>query len=213
MMYDALMRLPFLTWVSFSAAMQLAGSIHYVNTTLIGAVYVIHLAMLLSTMTFLLLLAATVIFRTRPTTKAIGLEPRVSALAGTFLMYGVALFPRRDLSLSAEVIATLLTVVGSVGAVVGLAQLGRSFSIMAESRTLVTNGPYRLVRHPLYMAEEIAMFGLFLQFASIWTALLFAAQIGFQLRRMHNEERVLITSFPEYPLYQKNTARIIPGVY
>src|SRR5437763_2676372 len=117
-MYDTLMRLPFLTWVSVSAAGQLSGLIQYVNTTPIGSGYAVHLAMRLSTMSFLLLLAATVIFRTRPTAKAIGLEPRLSALAGTFLMYGVALFPRRDLSVSGEVIATLLTLIGSAGSVV-----------------------------------------------------------------------------------------------
>src|SRR5437762_567455 len=114
-MYDALMRLPFLAWVSASAALQLAASIRYVNTTPINSVHAIDMAMRLSTTSFLLLLLATVIFRTRPATKAIGLEPRISALAGTFLMYGIALFPRRELSASAEVVATLLTTIGSVG--------------------------------------------------------------------------------------------------
>jgi Isoprenylcysteine carboxyl methyltransferase (ICMT) family len=32
---------------------------------------------------------------------------------------------------------------------------------MAETRQLVTSGPYRFVRHPLYAAEEIAMLDLF----------------------------------------------------
>src|SRR4051794_34853127 len=130
-MYDTLMRLPVLVWVSFSATIVLAGSIQYVNTTPVNIVYAIHLAMLLSTVSFLLLLAATVIFRTPPTTKAIGLEPRISALAGSFLMNGVLLFPRHDLSLSGEVIATLFTLIGSAGSVVALSQLGRSFSVMA----------------------------------------------------------------------------------
>src|SRR4051794_3915708 len=212
-MYDTLMRLPVLVWVSFSATIVLAGSIQYVNTTPIDSIYAIHLAMLLSTVSFLFLLAATVIFRTRPTTKAIGLEPRFSALAGSFLMNGIALFPRHDLSLSAEVIATLLTIIGSIGSVIALSQLGRSFSVMAESRALVTSGPYRFVRHPLYLAEEIALVGLFMQFASIWTALLFAAQIAFQIRRMHNEEVVLSITYAEYEIYRRNTARLIPGIY
>jgi protein-S-isoprenylcysteine O-methyltransferase Ste14 len=128
-------------------------------------------------------------------------------------MYGIVLFRRRDLSLSAAVISTLLTTIGSVGAVAALSQLGRSFSIMAESRQLVTTGPYRLVRHPLYLAGEIAIIGLFIQFASVWTALLLAMQIAFQLRRMHNEELVLTTSFPEYGAYRRNTARLLPGIY
>ena len=57
------------------------------------------------------------------------------------------------------------------------------------------------------------MVGVFLQFASGWTALLLLVQIGFQLRRMHNEERVLAVSFPEYTAYQHTTTRLIPGIY
>jgi protein-S-isoprenylcysteine O-methyltransferase Ste14 len=212
--YDFLMRLPFLGWVLFCAIGQLWWFGQFMNmATPIDSVYAIHIAMRLSTIAFLLLMAAAVILRTRPSGKASGLEPRVSALVGTFLMYSIALFPRRDLSLSQEIISTALTLIGSVGAVVALSQLGRSFSLMAETRQLVSSGPYRFVRHPLYLAEEIAIAGLVMQFASVWTVLLFVVQIAFQLRRMHNEELVLTASFPEYVAYRQNTARLIPGVY
>jgi protein-S-isoprenylcysteine O-methyltransferase Ste14 len=97
--------------------------------------------------------------------------------------------------------------------VIALSQLGRSFSIMAESRQLVTAGPYRLVRQPLYLTEAIASVGVFMQFASVWTALLLAVQIAFQLRRIRNEELVLTTGFPEYAAYSQTTARLIPGIY
>jgi protein-S-isoprenylcysteine O-methyltransferase Ste14 len=215
-MYDLLMRVPLLGWVLLCATGQLAGLSQYMtimNMTTIGFVYVVHLAMRLSTIAFLLLMAAAVVMRTRPSGKASGLEPRISALAGTFLTYGIVLFPRRELSLSLETISTSLTMIGSIAAIIALSQLGRSFSMMAETRQLVTAGPYRFVRHPLYLAEEIALVGVFMQFASVWTALLLAMQIGFQLRRMHNEEAVLTTKFPEYVAYSQTTARLIPGIY
>ena len=212
-MYDGLMRLPLLGWVLLCAGTQLAGLSHSTDTRSMDFDYLIHAAMRLSTIAFLLLIAAVVILRTRPSAKASGLEPRISALLGTFLAYGIVLFPRCDLSLSAAVISTLLTMIGNVGAVVALSQLGRSFSIMAETRQLVVSGPYRFVRHPLYLAEEIAIIGLFIQFASVYTALLLAVQIAFQLRRMHNEELVLTASVPEYGAYQRNTARLVPGIY
>jgi protein-S-isoprenylcysteine O-methyltransferase Ste14 len=176
-------------------------------------VYVIHVAMRLSTLSFLLLIAAAVILRSRPSGKASGLEPRISALAGTFMTYVIVLLPRRELSLSLEMISTVLILVGTIGAVVALARLGRSFSVMAETRQLVTSGPYRFVRHPLYLTEEIAIIGLFMQFASPLTALLLLLQIGFQLRRMQNEEAILAVNFPEYVIYSQNTARLIPGIY
>jgi protein-S-isoprenylcysteine O-methyltransferase Ste14 len=216
MMYDLLMRLPLLGWVLLVALVQITGLVHYtdiMHRLPLDFVYVVRVAMRVSTIVFLLLIAASVVLRTRPSTKASGLEPRVSALVGAFFIYSIALFPRHDLSFSTETISTLLTLIGTVGAVVALAQLGRSFSIMAETRQLVISGPYRFVRHPLYLTEEIAAFGLFMQFASAWTALLFVLQIGFQLRRMHNEETVLTASFPEYCVYQQTTARLIPGIY
>jgi protein-S-isoprenylcysteine O-methyltransferase Ste14 len=212
--YDFLMRLPLLGWVVFCALAQTAMLIDFMNMAApIDSVYAIHITMRLSTIAFLLLMAAAVILRTRPSGKASGLEPRVSALVGTFLMYSIALFPRHELSLSQEMISTALTLIGSVGAVVALSQLGRSFSLMAETRQLVTSGLYRFVRHPLYLAEEIAIAGVVMQFASVWTVLLFAVQIAFQLRRMYNEELVLSASFPEYIVYRETTARLIPGIY
>jgi protein-S-isoprenylcysteine O-methyltransferase Ste14 len=211
-MYDLLMRLPLLGWAFFYAIVQLAVLIQ-LNMAPMDFVYAIHLAMRLSTVAFMLLVAAAVISRTQPSGKARGLEPRAAALAGSFLTYGIVLFPRHDMSPSLELISTLLILVGTAGAVVALCKLGRSFSVMAESRQLVTSGPYRFVRHPLYLTEEIAIVGLFMQFASMWTALLLVVHIAIQLRRMNNEEMVLSAKFPEYDAYRRNTARLIPGIY
>jgi protein-S-isoprenylcysteine O-methyltransferase Ste14 len=72
---------------------------------------------------------------------------------------------------------------------------------------------YGFVRHPLYLAEELAVIGIFMQSFSRWTALLLIAQIAFQLRRMHNEEVVLAETFHEYAAYRQQTARLIPGIY
>jgi protein-S-isoprenylcysteine O-methyltransferase Ste14 len=110
-------------------------------------------------------------------------------------------------------VSTVLILAGSGAALYTLAQLGRSFSMMAEARRLVTWGPYRYVRHPLYVAEELAIIGLFMQFASVWSALVLAVHIAFQLRRMHNEETVLADIFPEYAAYRQRTARLLPGIY
>jgi len=215
-MYDFLMRLPLLGWALFAATTQARALVQYLdimNRPPLDFIYAVHIAMRLSSVAFMLLIVAAVALRTRPSAKAIGLEPRISALSGTFLMYGLVFFPRRELSLSLELVSTALILIGTVGAVVALSQLGRSFSLMAETRRLVTSGPYRFVRHPLYLTEEIAVVGLFIQFASVSTVLLLAMQIAFQLRRMHNEELVLSARFPEYVAYRQHTARLIPKIY
>jgi protein-S-isoprenylcysteine O-methyltransferase Ste14 len=41
-----------------------------------------------------------------------------------------------------------------------------------------------------------------MQFFSIWTTIIFALQIAFQLRRIHNEEAVLTEILPEYAAYK-----------
>ena len=213
MLYDLLMRLPLLFWASFCALRQLAGLLQHSNIGTIDFVSAVHVTMRLSMITFMLLVVAVIGLRSRPSGKASGLEPRISAMAGSFIMYGVVFFPRPDLSLSLEMVSTILILVGTAGAVVTLYQLGRSFSVMAESRHLAMSGPYRFVRHPLYLTEGIAIIGMFMQFASGWTALMLAVQIAFQFRRIHNEESVLSAKFPEYAVYQRTTARLVPGIY
>jgi protein-S-isoprenylcysteine O-methyltransferase Ste14 len=214
--YDLLMRLPLLGYAVFFATLQMAGLARYVHEPDAArplALYALGMVMRLSTVSFLMLLAAATILRARPTGKARGLEPRVSAFAGAFLVYVIPLYPRRELSAPAEMVSTLLVLFGSAAAVYTLLQLGRSFSMMAEARRLVTSGPYRLVRHPLYLAEELAIIGISMQFFSLSTAFILAVQIAFQLRRMHNEEAVLAESFPEYADYRQRTARLLPGIY
>ena len=214
--YDVLMRLPMLAWSLFLGLATLLGLQQYISLAdpaLPSAVYTLNIAMRLSVIIYLVVIAATVVVRMRPAGKARGIEPRVSALIGTFLFTVVVLFPRRELSLTAAAVSTSLTLAGNALAIVVLTQLRGSFSIMAEARQLVTSGVYRFVRHPLYLAEEIALIGVVMQYLSLWTALLLAVQIAFQLRRMHNEEAVLGENFPEYAAYKANTARLIPGIY
>ena len=214
--YDLLMRLPLMGWSMFCATLQMASLARYVreaDVALSFAAYAVTLAMRLSTIAFLLLLAASVVLRARPTGKARGLEPRISAFIGAFLVYAIPFFPRRELSLTAEMVSTLLILFGSAAAVYALMRLGRSFSMMAEARRLVTSGPYRFVRHPLYLAEQLAIIGISMQFFSLSTAFVLVVQIAFQLRRMYNEEAVLAESFPEYAAYQQRTARLQPGIY
>src|SRR5215472_3979865 len=215
-LYDVSMRLPMLMWSVFLGIVTLLGLQQYIreaDPALPGAVYILNIAMRASVIAYLVVIAATVAARMRPARKARGIEPRISALIGTFLSTAFVLFPRRDLSMIAGLISALLTLCGNTLAVIVLTQLRGSFSIMAESRELVTAGVYRRVRHPLYLAEEIAAIGVVMQFFSLWTALFLAVQIGFQLRRMRNEEVVLTEIFPEYPAYRERTVRILPGIY
>src|SRR5436853_5665477 len=102
-------------------------------------------------------------------------------------------------------VSTTLIIVGATLSFAVLRWLGKSFSIMAEARRLVTTGPYRLVRHPLYMCEWIALACMMLQVISPIAALIVIVHVAIQFRRAVNEEAVLSAAFPEYGSYAKRT--------
>ncbi len=166
-----------------------------------------------STICFLALMTILFLIRLEPVQKVNRLMPRVMAITGTFFVSLVTLFPRAELSLTETLLASAASFLGTALSTIALAHLGRSFSLMAEARRLVTTGPYRIVRHPLYLFEELAAVGVLIQFLSIYTALIFVAHIWIQLQRIKNEESILEKTFPEYQHYKSTTARLIPGVY
>jgi protein-S-isoprenylcysteine O-methyltransferase Ste14 len=210
------MRLPVLGWSMALALVSAADLERYLRATdpaLPGGVYAVEISMRMSVIAYLVILAAAAVIRRAPIGKAPGVEPRISALIGTFLITAVVLFPRYDLSATAGLASTLLILGGDGFAIFALVRLRHSFSIMPEARELVTSGPYRFVRHPLYLAEQVATLGNVMQFLSVWTALLVVVQILFQLRRISNEEALLAKVFPDYAAYRQKTARVIPGIY
>jgi protein-S-isoprenylcysteine O-methyltransferase Ste14 len=56
-------------------------------------------------------------------------------------------------------------------------------------------GPYSIIRHPLYLGEMIATAGIALQYMVPWSLLLLGLECMFQLLRIKNEERACWTFF------------------
>jgi protein-S-isoprenylcysteine O-methyltransferase Ste14 len=162
---------------------------------------------------FVSLLVALFLLRLEPLSKAKGLLPRLTAVSGTFLVIAIGFLPPAELGVAPSIIATAVTLAGNGASVYVLARLGRSFSINAEARKLVTSGPYAYVRHPLYLAEEIAFLGAVMHFFSLYAVLVLILHVFIQIQRMKNEEAVLLDAYPEYADYQAGTARLIPHVY
>jgi protein-S-isoprenylcysteine O-methyltransferase Ste14 len=215
--YDLAMRLPILVWASLLAAHSmrcLAQDLRndlLLNSTATSAA--MGVAARSAVIAYLVIVAATVIVRLPPIAQAPGRQPRLTALLGTFFIMALAFFPAARLSLAGEGLSMLLIFLGNALAVLVLLKLRASFSIMAEARELVTTGAYRHIRHPLYLAEGIAAFGVLVQVFSPWTVLVMALHVAFQLKRMGNEEQLLQEAFPDYEAYKRGTARLIPGLY
>ena len=152
--------------------------------------------------------------RSEPVAKAAGLMSRLIALAAVVSLFALPCLPQlADPPTWLLFLSAGFGFLGNGLAVLVLRWLGRSFSIMSEARKLVTSGPYRFVRHPLYVTEEIAIFGIFLPYWTSVGATFFFLHLGVQLVRLNNEEKVLRDAFPEYADYARRTAQLIPGVW
>ncbi len=162
---------------------------------------------------FLTFQAVLLVIRRLPVARALGAAPRLWALIGANFTFLVLLVPQAHPSPVLASVSSLLMVVGTVSSIWTLCWLGKSFAIFPQARKLVTEGPYRRVRHPLYLAEQISAFGLALQYQQPWGLLIVSVGLLFQLPRIHYEEKILTDAYPSYRDYQTHTACIVPYVW
>ena len=94
--------------------------------------------------------------------------------------------------------------------------LGRNYSTtlhMSEKQSLITTGPYRHIRHPMYTALITVGIGMGLTSTSWYFLLPFVATgivVAFRVRR---EEEAMIEKFGEaYIEYAKGTGMFLPPV-
>lgn len=167
-------------------------------------------SMIFSTI-FLFLILYFTVTRLPPRDSASGLEPRVTAVVGTFAMALLIILPPGQIGFGLRVLSTGLIIAGTILSLYCIRQLGRSFSIMATARELVTEGPYKIIRHPLYGAEVITIAGLCVGHWSPAAAVLGLVWLGLQIRRAQHEERVLRACFPEYGDYARRVPMLLPG--
>ena len=162
---------------------------------------------------FFLMEAVVVCIRRLPLGKLHGLLPRAVALAAAYAPFALLLLPHRTLASSESIASIFLLLAGTGGGIASLAFLGRSFGILPQARRLVTNGPYRYVRHPLYLFGQLSLIGVSLQFAQPWGLLIALAGCLIQFPRMAYEEQILADTFPDYAAYRARTAMLVPGLF
>jgi protein-S-isoprenylcysteine O-methyltransferase Ste14 len=101
---------------------------------------------------------------------------------------------------------------------VGLSQvariyMGRSFGILPGNRGIVSKGPFRFVRHPIYAGWFLLTAGYLLSYPSRANLFIMIATLPFMMWRISLEEELLVDD-PEYREYEARvTFRLIPGVF
>ena len=86
---------------------------------------------------------------------------------------------------------------------------------VSEEQSIVTQGPYRFIRHPGYLGTFLVWVGLGIA-ATNWIAAALVTLLLFLAyhHRMNVEEAMLVEVFEEgYRAYQKRTWRLLPLVY
>jgi protein-S-isoprenylcysteine O-methyltransferase Ste14 len=130
-------------------------------------------------------------------------------------MIALSAAPTAPVALLLAPCGCLLAVAGSALVVRSRRELGSAWSFVptvVQGTGLVTTGPYRLVRHPIYIGLVLLTTGEALAFGS-WPALMImlCGIIPTFAWRAHAEEALLSQTFGEsYALYRKQTKMIIP---
>jgi protein-S-isoprenylcysteine O-methyltransferase Ste14 len=83
-----------------------------------------------------------------------------------------------------------------------------------RAQRIVTTGPYRIVRHPMYASALLFLLGTPLLLGSAWgTLMLPIGALGFGWR-IGGEERTLRAAFPDYAGYAARVRyRLLPGLW
>lgn len=204
---------------TYERAMQLSGGMWFMLLALCLAIRIGSLSepwpSLLSSVclaSFYVLLGLLVMTRPPAKAHADGWLPGIAAFVGTYMPWTIGFFGGTDQALP-NLASTVCVLTGMIMMLVTIRHLGRSFSLVPQARSVVQTGPYRWIKHPLYLAEEIAIFGVVLKVLSPLTLTLFVLHIGVQVCRIYYEEDLLRRNCPEYASYEASRWRLIPYVW
>lgn len=85
--------------------------------------------------------------------------------------------------------------------------------IPAKEARMIINGPYRVIRHPMYTSIIIGMIGLLIIHFSIIRLIMFLALIVVLIIKLNWEEKMLLEKFSGYKNYRERTNKLIPFIY
>jgi protein-S-isoprenylcysteine O-methyltransferase Ste14 len=164
----------------------------------------------LLTIAFYVLLIACYLRRGPASATTRSVTAKLAAVTATWLPLTLPLVWRPAAGVVPDLGASVLVLAGLGWSLWSLAALGRNLSIVAQARGLATSGPYRWVRHPLYVGELVAMLGVVLRAGEPAALGMWLVLVGLQTYRAVTEERLLTASLPGYDGYRRRTGRFLP---
>jgi len=123
--------------------------------------------------------------------------------------------PRLQAPLAVRWVGAVLCAVGLLMMAAALAAMGRVMQVSPvpkDEGRLITRGPYRKLRHPMYTAIVLVVAGMALREPTLAVASAGAALTLLLLAKARFEERLLQSRYPDYAEYRRYTWGVIPGV-
>jgi protein-S-isoprenylcysteine O-methyltransferase Ste14 len=153
---------------------------------------------------------------TRPAQKA--------AMVGASIGFASLLvIPGLDHRFHWSTVSTAVVIIGNGLVVMGFSFIARVYREntftsatveIAQGQTVVSTGPYAVVRHPMYASALLYVIGTPLALASWWGLIGVVVMLPFLIWRLFDEERMLVANLAGYAAYKNNVRfRLIPGVW
>jgi len=141
------------------------------------------------------------------------------AIIAAFLLPHLSIFRFVNfapVNVTLDIIGAILCAAGGIFLVWARQTLGKNWSQTVSAKhghELVTSGPYRYIRHPMYAGGLIAAVGSAIVCGGAFVFLLVILGAVF-LWRVGAEDKLMMQQFPrEYPEYKKRTKALIPFVW
>lgn len=136
-------------------------------------------------------------------------------VAVQFALLGWLIWPFSAQAWSLPALALLACAVALGGWTLAYNRPG-NFNIRPEPKAsgrLVTGGPYRYLRNPMYSAVLLFAAAELVAYRDPWKIACWVALAAVLLAKAMLEERGLRAMFPDYAAYAKRVRRFIPGVF
>ncbi len=99
-------------------------------------------------------------------------------------------------------------------AVFNVNSYGSAVIEVGAAQTVVSTGPYRYVRHPMYAGAIILLFGVPPALGSLWGLVLWLAIVVCVIVRLIDEEQFLDENLAGYDAYRRHVRyRLVPGIF
>lgn len=121
--------------------------------------------------------------------------------------------PGEVAALAAEAATVSASALGLMIVIAGKVALGRSFGLIPANRGVVCTGPYRLVRHPIYLGYLITHVAFVAANPTMWNMVVFTiADVALLARAVCEEET--LTRDQAYKAYTTRVRwRVVPGAF